>query len=432
MKRKSLSLVICLFLVQGLSAQVVDEQPIFYSSSLEQDRLVVISIPEACTDTSPCPVLIWLPGCPSTAGFASPEIMADLINAGQIDPMIIASPEAFGGVHQCHWWWNSSVNGNFGNYVVQDLVEWIKQEYNVMEGPQGEHLRRYWLIGGFSMGGECGRLALVHHDIFSGFAAFSGLLQMKRWKDWFDWLGEYENPDAIYTPPEQGQFYTYNVWSAASAFSPDPNSPYFAQFPLKEGSGSVIDSVFNKWLAVNPVTLANDYFNVKGNPASSMSIHIRVGENEPFVSVVEFSEDFSDSLNAWGIDHDFATHPGGHGYDRAMVEDVLIWADNHFKSQPTAVNAREKNVLQTFRLEQNYPNPFNPETTIRYTLLKTVHVELAVFSVTGQRVETLFVGRQAAGNHNYVWDASQLSSGIYFYRLTAGDFVGSRKMILLQ
>jgi len=85
-----------------------------------------------------------------------------------------------------------------------------------------------------------------------------------------------------------------------------------------------------------------------------------------------------------------------------------------------------------FNLHQNYPNPFNPVTTIEYSLPKSSEVSLIIYNIVGQEVARLIDGVQQAGNHNIKWDASNVSSGVYIYRFRAGDFVQTRKMVLLK
>ncbi|MBN1398716.1 MAG: T9SS type A sorting domain-containing protein [Bacteroidetes bacterium] len=94
----------------------------------------------------------------------------------------------------------------------------------------------------------------------------------------------------------------------------------------------------------------------------------------------------------------------------------------------------EINVLpRKFALEQNYPNPFNPSTTINFSLAKTANVHLTVYNLLGQKVATLINNqRMEAGPQSFHFDASKLTSGVYFYKLVAGDFVSSKKMLLLK
>jgi hypothetical protein len=87
---------------------------------------------------------------------------------------------------------------------------------------------------------------------------------------------------------------------------------------------------------------------------------------------------------------------------------------------------------KTFLLEQNYPNPFNPSTTIRYQLPVASEVKLEIYDVLGKKIATLVNERQSAGSYQVVWNASGLSSGTYFYRLQAGTFVETKKMIMVK
>ena len=85
-----------------------------------------------------------------------------------------------------------------------------------------------------------------------------------------------------------------------------------------------------------------------------------------------------------------------------------------------------------FTLSQNYPNPFNPETVIEYTLPVRSDVKLTIYNLRGEEVALLINGTVPAGNHRVSWDASGFASGVYIYKLIAGDFVQTKKMLLLK
>ena len=101
-------------------------------------------------------------------------------------------------------------------------------------------------------------------------------------------------------------------------------------------------------------------------------------------------------------------------------------------SIPTIGITNEGVIPDRYELSQNYPNPFNPETVIRYSLPKAENVSLVVYNLIGEEVAYLINERKPAGSYTVAWDASNLASGIYFYRLQAGDFVQTRKMVLLK
>ena len=83
-----------------------------------------------------------------------------------------------------------------------------------------------------------------------------------------------------------------------------------------------------------------------------------------------------------------------------------------------------------YQLFQNYPNPFNPETTIRFSLPKSDPVSLRIYDLLGKEVETLIREYRNAGDYEIEWSALDFPSGIYLYRLEAGDFVETKKLIL--
>jgi hypothetical protein len=88
--------------------------------------------------------------------------------------------------------------------------------------------------------------------------------------------------------------------------------------------------------------------------------------------------------------------------------------------------------LPSYMLGQNYPNPFNPSTSIDFTLPKSEFVDLKVYDILGKEVSTIISKKLNQGNHTCSFDAGNLSSGIYYYQLTAGDYQEVRKMILVK
>jgi hypothetical protein len=87
---------------------------------------------------------------------------------------------------------------------------------------------------------------------------------------------------------------------------------------------------------------------------------------------------------------------------------------------------------KVFALEQNYPNPFNPSTVMSYQLPVASNVSLKVYDVLGREVATLVNGRQEAGRYSVSFNAASFASGVYFYRLQAGNFVQTKKMMLVK
>ncbi|MCX7984818.1 MAG: T9SS type A sorting domain-containing protein, partial [Bacteroidetes bacterium] len=100
--------------------------------------------------------------------------------------------------------------------------------------------------------------------------------------------------------------------------------------------------------------------------------------------------------------------------------------------QEMVTDVESVNLPYTFSLEQNYPNPFNPATTINFTIGKSSNVKLVVYNLLGQKVATLVDTRMDAGQHTIIFDGAHLASGVYFYKLEAGDFRAVKKMLLLK
>jgi photosystem II stability/assembly factor-like uncharacterized protein len=99
---------------------------------------------------------------------------------------------------------------------------------------------------------------------------------------------------------------------------------------------------------------------------------------------------------------------------------------------PVGITSSNGNIPKDFALYQNYPNPFNPVTYIQFDLPKESYVTLKVYDISGKEIKTLVNEYRRAGSYNFLFDASSLSSGVYFYKLNAGDFTKTMKMILVK
>ena len=117
---------------------------------------------------------------------------------------------------------------------------------------------------------------------------------------------------------------------------------------------------------------------------------------------------------------------------RAQVSERRIIIVKVGASGVTNVQYVNDNAPTSFSLSQNYPNPFNPSTTIRYGLPRNSFATLRVYNILGQLVAQLVHEQQSAGHHNVVFNGSRLASGVYLYRLQAGDYVATKKLMLLR
>jgi hypothetical protein len=119
--------------------------------------------------------------------------------------------------------------------------------------------------------------------------------------------------------------------------------------------------------------------------------------------------------------------------NRAGETSFDIWANIiGWEDLVSIVDDQLINIPDEFNLYPNYPNPFNPTTTISYDLPNPVQITLKVYDSIGREVATLYNGVQQAGNYNVSFNAYNLASGIYFYQLRAGNFISTKKMLLIK
>jgi len=115
--------------------------------------------------------------------------------------------------------------------------------------------------------------------------------------------------------------------------------------------------------------------------------------------------------------------------DGWYVDDIKI---TNYCLTPVGISGNESGLPNRFALQQNYPNPFNPATVIKYQLPKQEYVSIKVFDILGKEVASLVNENKAAGYYEVEFDGSNFASGLYFYRIEAGDFKDTKKMMLVK
>jgi hypothetical protein len=113
---------------------------------------------------------------------------------------------------------------------------------------------------------------------------------------------------------------------------------------------------------------------------------------------------------------------------------ILTFGSQSFQSECYNITdvTKEENYPEEYILSQNYPNPFNPMTIIKYSIPKLSFVTLKIFDVLGREVATLVNQEKPLGRYGIEFDGSELTSGIYFYQLKTGDFIETKKMLLIK
>ncbi len=120
---------------------------------------------------------------------------------------------------------------------------------------------------------------------------------------------------------------------------------------------------------------------------------------------------------------------------KMLVSEVIREYDSNFVSltyEAAPSSPPPSNQLTYYKLYQNYPNPLNPSTNIKYSVPQKSQVQIKVFDVLGNEIETIVNEQKPIGTYEITWDAANLPSGVYFYQLKAGDFIQTKKMVLLR
>lgn len=223
----------------------------------------------------------------------------------------------------------------------------------------------------------------------------------------------------------------------------DPDNQYELRNYMIGGKGKLGNDVYvSTWTYGNGATLGSDTNTIKakymysGNPVERTGWRNTTALDQRFmVNVGPFDLTIDNP-----IDMIFAYNVGC-GTDALDAitkgkEAVLATRDyfgNLFPiTDPVTHVVENSPIAETYKLEQNYPNPFNPNTTIIFSITNQEKVSLKIYDILGNEIATLVNSDLSTGSYSANWHATGVSSGVYFYKLQAGDFISTKKMLLLK
>jgi len=247
-------------------------------------------------------------------GMSLQPLMDEMIKSGKVQEMIVVAPNGW-NAYKGAFYTNSSVNGNWEDYIYRDLVQTVDAKYRTIARAESRG------IAGHSMGGYGAiTLAMKHPDVFGAVYALSPCclgIEGDFASDNPAWLKtlQLRSKEELDAPPKSlAEFYRTAFVALAAAFSPNPSRPpFFVDFPYQERDGHVEknEAVFAKWRSKMPVYMVEEN---KGNLLKLRGIFIDYGQNEEFSHIRIAIPQFSKALSEHGIPHVFEMYEGGnHG-----------------------------------------------------------------------------------------------------------------------
>jgi len=228
--------------------------------------------------------------------------MDDLIENEKISPMIIVMPNAANENYGFSFYTNSALNGNFEDYIANDLVNYIDNRYHTITNKDGR------AVIGFSQGGYGAmKLGMKHSDKFGVVASHSAPLVFQFFHAYWPIILA-ENPDGM-TGPDPAKFITSAYYSMAAAWSPNlVNPPFMVDLPFEHPTGEIIMDIWGQWLENDPLTMLDSYGD---NFRSLNGIYFDCGEKDEFAWNVPY-EYFIQKMDLMNIAYTTEIHEGGH------------------------------------------------------------------------------------------------------------------------
>ena len=193
-------------------------------------------------------------------------------------------------------------------------------------------------------------------------------------------------------------------------------------------------SDFTQWTFPDTVIRANSYLIVwadKGEEQSGLHANFKLSSSGETIYLLNRDTTIVDEISFSEQTTDISTgrYPNGTG---EFMEMTPTFAGENLDGITSVGDDKPSSIPAGYKLNQNYPNPFNPSTTIRFSLPTTSQVSLNIYNIAGQLITTLVDQQLSQGHYEFLWEAVNLPSGIYYYSLKSGSFSETKRMILLK
>jgi N-acetylneuraminic acid mutarotase len=243
----------------------------------------------------------------------------------------------------------------------------------------------------------------------------------------------------IYIPPRQIEdYFTLSVSTIDNQNNKYYNTP--DRYRFTTAGPVVLDSLEISYSSTSKNYKIKPYIRNQSTVVTIINASVKLICSDPWITSISPeirtlpdipSGSTKKPASSFTVNYDESLFPGYFNFEVEILSDGCTYWTDATKTVVTGI--KEEDILPlSFRLEQNYPNPFNPTTSIEYRVVSTECVTLKIYDVLGNEVATLVNEEKPAGVYEVMWNAENLSSGVYFYQLKAGDFVATKKLLLLK
>ncbi|MBK6765034.1 MAG: T9SS type A sorting domain-containing protein [bacterium] len=303
---------------------------------------------------------------------------------------------------------------------------------------------RIYTPAGYSDSGDCYPLLVVHDGL-----EYLSLGSADRILDYHIFHGDIDPMIVVFVPPvNRTPEYAGNLQAAFGRFITEELLPFIdsayrtCTAPTQRGTlgasyggnialwlGTTYPDVFGSIGAVSPFVQQSVLDTIEANADLGLNFYVDIGTYD-ISELIPLTTQLVQTLESQSYPHFFLTVHEGHSWGnwRGHLDDALIY----LYPAESSVAPPWTPAPQSLTLAQNFPNPFNPNTSISFSLDRRDYVHLQVFDSTGRLVETLVAGTLDIGKYDFVFDGTELASGIYFAKLAAHGQVAAIKMLLVK